>query len=179
MDEILKHNQKFVENERYRHYEATKFPRKKIAVVTCMDTRLVNMLEEALGIKAGDVKMIKNAGGLVTDPYGDTMRSLLVAIYELGVEKVIIIPHTNCGVEGMDGRHFLHEIEKRGISRDIIERIKAEGVDLEKWLTGFCDTEKALQKSVTLVQSHPLLPQDIEVSGFIIDTATGQLREVK
>lgn len=176
MKEILKHNEEFVKAQGAKAYETSKYPDKKMAIVTCMDTRLVTMLPAALGIRNGDVKMIKNAGGLVTDPYGDSMRSLLVAIYELGVEKVAIIAHTNCGVEGMKGDHFIKDMEKRGIAPETIEEIKRSGIDLEGWLSGFTDTAEAVQESVRLVSSHPLLPKGIEVEGYIIDTLTGELR---
>ena len=179
MEEIKRHNKEFVEKGGSEKYKASKIPAMKTAVVTCMDTRLVLMLEDALGIKTGDVKMIKNAGGLVTEPYGDTMRSLLVAIYELGVENVMIIAHTGCGVEGMDGKHFLEDMEKRGISRRTIEDIKASGVDLEGWLTGFCNTEDAVSESVEMVRNHPLLPPGITVKGYVIDTFTGELRPIE
>lgn len=178
MEAMMKHNREFVEKEGAKIHAASKFPRKKTAIVTCMDTRLVGMMEDALGLRAGDVKMIKNAGGLVTDPYGDSMRALLVAIYELGVENVMIVAHTACGVEGMEGKHFLAEIEKRGVSRETIDAIKASGVDLEEWLSGFTDTEEAVRESVELVRSHPLLPEGITVKGFVIDTLTGHLSQV-
>lgn len=178
MQKIKEHNRKFVSSGTYKEYQTSKYPDKKIAIVTCMDTRLVTLLPAALGIKNGDVKMIKNAGGLVTDPYGDSMRSLLVAIYELGVESVMIIAHTNCGVEGMSGEHFISDMMKRGISPDVIREIKESGVDLEKWLTGFCDTAEAVKESVALVKSHPLLPEGISVEGFIFDTLTGELKSV-
>lgn len=87
IDEILKHNREFVEKKGYEKFETSKYPDKKIAIVTCMDTRLVELLPSALGIKNGDVKMIKNAGGAITNPFDSTLRSLLVAIYELGAMK--------------------------------------------------------------------------------------------
>lgn len=178
MDSIRKHNKEFVENQEYISYATSKYPDKKIAIVTCMDTRLVTLLPAALGIKNGDVKMIKNAGGLVTEPYGDTMRSLLVAIYELGVDRVMIIAHTTCGVEGMKGKHFIEDMKKRGVKQEALSEIEASGVDLEQWLTGFDDTDSAVRKSMDLVQTHPLLPSGVKVGGFVIDTATGALREV-
>lgn len=178
METIKKHNEAFVKAGEGKRYETSKYPALKTAIVSCMDTRLVAMLPAALGIKNGDVKMIKNAGGLVSDPYGDSMRSLLVAIYELGVENVMIIAHTSCGVEGMKGDHFIADMEKRGILPETIEAIKASGVDLEKWLTGFEDTGKAVRESVELVRNHPLLPEGITVSGYIIDTITGELKPV-
>ena len=179
MESIKRHNDEFVASGAYKEFETSKFPDKKIAIVTCMDTRLVTMLPAALGLKNGDVKMIKNAGGLVVDPYGDSMRSLLVAIYELGVERVMIIAHTNCGVEGMDGSHFIHIMEKRGIPHATIEALKSEGHDLENWLSGFTDTEEAVRDSVELVRTHPLLPPGITVDGYVIDTVTGRLNPVE
>ena len=178
MEEIKRHNKVFVASGAGKAFEASKYPSKKIAIVTCMDTRLVTMLPAALGIKNGDVKMIKNAGGLVTEPYSDSMRSILVAVYELGVDHVMIIAHTNCGVEGMKGEEFLHEMEKKGISHDAIEHIKSTGVDLERWLSGFTDSKEAVKESISLVKNHPLLPLDIKVTGHIIDTITGELIDV-
>ena len=179
MESMIAHNRKFVESEAYKAFATSKFPDKKIAIVTCMDTRLVTMLPAALGLRNGDVKMIKNAGGLITDPYGDSMRSVLVAVYELGVDTVMIIAHTNCGVEGMKGSHFIHIMEERGIPHETIEKIKAESYDLETWLSGFCDTEEAVRESVDLVRTHPLLPEGVKVYGFVIDTVTGKLNQIK
>lgn len=91
IDEILKHNQQFVAEQKYLDYATSKYPDKRIAIVTCMDTRLTHLLPAALGIKNGDVKMIKNAGGTITNPFDSTMRSILVAVYELGVNEIMII----------------------------------------------------------------------------------------
>ena len=100
IDEILKYNKKFVESKEYEKFETSKYPDKKIAILTCMDTRLVELLPAALGIKNGDIKLIKNAGGMVSSPFGSAVRSLLIAIVELGVEQVMVIGHTDCGVAG-------------------------------------------------------------------------------
>lgn len=97
IDELLKFNEAFVAEKGYEKYITTKYPDKKIAIVTCMDTRLVELLPAALGLKNGDVKLIKNAGGTVMHPFGSVVRSLLVAIYELGVQEIMIIGHTDCG----------------------------------------------------------------------------------
>lgn len=96
IDEILSYNQKFVSNKGYEPYATTKYPDKKIAIVSCMDTRLTQLLMAALGIKNGDVKMIKNAGGIIQSPFDSTVRSLLVGVYELGVKEIMIIGHTDC-----------------------------------------------------------------------------------
>lgn len=102
VEEILAYNRKFVEEKRYEPYRTSKYPEKKLAVLTCMDTRLTELLPAALGLKNGDAKIIKNAGGVITHPYGSVVRSLLVAILELGVEEIMVVGHTDCGVQGMD-----------------------------------------------------------------------------
>lgn len=113
LTEMLEYNQRFVAEKRYKQYATSKYPDRKIAIVTCMDTRLVQLLPAALGIKNGDVKIIKNAGGTITNPFDSTVRSLLVAIYELGVNEVMIIGHTTCGVQGMDSQEMLHLMRRQ------------------------------------------------------------------
>lgn len=90
INEIMEYNKKFVENKAYEPYLTSKYPDKKLAILTCMDTRLIELLPAALGLKNGDAKIIKNAGGVITHPYGSVVRSLLVAIIELGVEEVMV-----------------------------------------------------------------------------------------
>ena len=117
IDQIMEYNKKFVENKGYEPFLTSKYPDKKLAILTCMDTRLIELLPAALGIKNGDAKIIKNAGGTMVHPYGSVVRSLLVGILELGVEEVMVIGHTDCGVQGMDGKEMLELLEKRGIDK--------------------------------------------------------------
>ena len=176
--EMLEYNKHFVAEKRYEQYATSKYPDRKIAIVTCMDTRLVELLPAALGIKNGDVKIIKNAGGTITNPFDSTVRSLLVAIYELGVNEVMIIGHTGCGVQGMDGKEMLDLMKKRGIDDEHITLMKHCGIDLESWLHGFDDTEEAVLETVDLVKNHPFVPKDIVVKGYIMDSVTGELTSV-
>ena len=86
IDQILEFNKSFVTSKAYEQYVTDKYPDKKLAVLSCMDTRLTELLPAALGLKNGDAKIIKNAGGLVISPFDSALRSLVVAIYELGVD---------------------------------------------------------------------------------------------
>lgn len=177
MDSLIDFNKKFVADKCGSKYEADKYPAKKIAILTCMDTRLVELLPAALGIKNGDVKMIKNAGAVLTDPFDSTMRSILVAIYELGVNRIMVIGHTECGVKGMDAAEMLHLMKERGVKQETIELIERCGIDLHKWLTGFEDTAESVRKTVDIIMHHPLMPSEgIEVAGFVMDIHTGQLQ---
>lgn len=176
IEQMLEFNEEFVKNKEYEKYVTSKFPDKKIAIVTCMDTRLVTLLPAALGIKNGDVKIIKNAGATITNPFDSTVRSLLVAIYELGVNEIMIIGHTSCGVQGMDSQEMLHLMRERGIDEEHISLMKHCGIDLDSWLHGFDDTEDAILETVDLVKNHPLVPKDVVVKGYIMDSLTGKLK---
>ncbi len=178
IDQMLEYNKQFVESKAYEQFKTSKYPDKKIAIVTCMDTRLVELLPAALGIKNGDVKIIKNAGGTITNPFDSTVRSLLVAIYELGVNEIMIIGHTGCGVQGMDSQEMQHLMRERGIDDEHINLMKHCGIDLDSWLHGFDDTEAAVLETVDLVKNHPLVPKDIIVRGYIMDSETGELNKI-
>lgn len=179
IDEILAYNRRFVAEKGYERFITDKYPNKRIAIVTCMDTRLVELLPAALGLRNGDVKIIKNAGGTITNPFDSTVRSLLVAIYELGVNEVMIIGHTNCGVQGMDSAEMQHLMKQRGISEQHITLMKHCGIDLDAWLHGFDDTEAAVLETVDLVRNHPLVPGDVVVKGYIMDSTTGKLQPIQ
>lgn len=176
IQEILRHNREFVASRAYEKFITSKYPDKKIAIVTCMDTRLIELLPAALGIKNGDVKIIKNAGGVITNPFDSTVRSLLVAVYELGVEEIMVIGHTGCGVQGMDAEEMLELMRRRGISEEHIDLMMHCGIDLKSWLHGFEDTDDAVHETVDLISHHPLMPHDVVVKGYVIDSVTGELR---
>lgn len=179
IDEILAYNRKFVAEGSYERYATDKYPDKKIAIVTCMDTRLVELLPAALGFRNGDVKIIKNAGATITNPFDSTMRSLLIAVYELGVQEIMVIGHTGCGVQGMDADEMLHLMRERGISHEHITLMEHCGIDLRKWLHGFEDTDAAVAETVDLIGRHPLMPQGISVAGYVMDSTTGELRPIE
>ena len=80
IDSILRYNKAFVEDKSYEPFITDKYPAKKLAVLTCMDTRLTELLPKALGLRNGDAKIIKNAGGLILSDMDSAIRSLLVAI---------------------------------------------------------------------------------------------------
>ena len=178
IDEILAYNKKFVEEKKYEQYATSKYPDKKIAILTCMDTRLVELLPAALGLHNGDVKIIKNAGGVVNTPFGSVIRSLLVAIVELGVEEIMVIGHTDCGVRHIDSEMMIGRMKARGITQEAIDLMKYCGVDFENWLAGFDTEEQSVQDTVDTIRNHPLIPRDVRVGGYVIDTFTGELRVV-
>jgi carbonate dehydratase len=178
ISEILQYNQRFVAEKGYKPYETSGQPDMKLAIVSCMDTRLTELLPRALGLKNGDAKIIKVAGGTLLTPYDSVMRSLLVAIYELDCEEIMVIHHSGCGACDMHASHFLQLMRERGISEEDIREAEKH-VDLNKYLDGFHDTPRSVRRTVDAIRQHPLVPKDITVRGFIIDSRTGKLEEVR
>src|SRR5699024_12413771 len=97
LETLLKNNEEFVNNKDYLNYQTSKTPDKKVLIVSCMDSRLTELTYKALGLKNGDIKQVKNAGAMITHPYGSTMRSILVAVYMFGGEAGTSMGHTDCG----------------------------------------------------------------------------------
>ena len=178
IDRILEFNRQFVDSKAYEPYVTDKYPAKKLAVLSCMDTRLTQLLPAALGLKNGDSKIINNAGGLVLTPFDSAMRSLIVGVYELGVQEVMVVAHSNCGACHMSYSHFKKEMLERGIKESTLETIGRCGINLAEWLEGFHDTEASVRNTVDIIKNHPLVPGDVVVRGFIIDSTTGALTKV-
>lgn len=178
VEELITYNKRFVENKEYVKFITDKFPDKKIAILSCMDTRLTELLPAALGLKNGDVKFIKNAGAVISHPFGSVIRSLLVAIYELGVEEIMVIAHSDCGACKMNSDKIIQRMKARGIKSETIDMIHYCGVDFAAWLDGFSDTEKSVRGTVDSIINHPLIPKDVKVYGFIINSTTGELSRI-
>ena len=176
IDQVIAYNREYVAAKGYEKHLTDKYPSRKLAVLSCMDTRLSILLQDALGLKNGDAKIIKNAGAIVPSMWDSAMRSIIVAVYELGVTEIMVVAHTNCGACHMSFGHFKEEMLRRGISEIELSR---SDIDLDAWLEGFHDTEKSVRDTVAAIVNHPLMPRDVSVRGFIIDSATGQLSEVK
>jgi carbonic anhydrase len=173
--EILDYNKRFVEDKGYEEYLTSKFPDKRMVILTCMDTRLVELLPRAMNLKNGDAKIIKNAGAIVTQPFGNIMRSIIVAIYALGAQEVCVVGHHQCGMTGLESSAIIDKMLNSGVSEDVISTLKHSGVDLNRWLTGFESVEIGVQTSVSIIKNHPLLPKNTPVHGLIMDPETGRL----
>lgn len=178
IEEMLEYNRKSLEAGAFEKYKTDKYPDKKLAVVSCMDTRLTELLPAALGCRNGDMNLIANAGGVVTEEYDMVMKSLLIAIYDLHVEQILVIGHTDCGAAKAEAASLVNKMISRGIPPACIAEIQAQGIPLMSWLEGFGDTDASVRESVSRIRKHPLIPKEMEVYGLILDTDSGRLREV-
>lgn len=178
LHDVMQFNREFVENKEYEKYKNNNAPERRLVVVTCMDTRLTELLPKALNIRNGDAKIIKNAGAIITAPFGNIMRSVLVALYELRGDEVMIIGHHDCGMTGIDPKVVVGHMMNRGINQETIRMLHNSGVDFNRWLTGFENVKSSVEKSVEIVRNHPLLPPGTPIHGLIIDPVTGALELV-
>ena len=136
-------------------------PRRKVAVLACMDTRID--LFPMLGIKRGDAHIIRNAGGLVTD---DALRSLSASQRLLGTEEVVVVMHDGCGLHGASEDEFAESLASDGV--------------LPTWRLGaFEDVETTLSHSLARLRAAPELPARDHIRGFVFNPETGALREVQ
>ncbi|BEV72863.1 MULTISPECIES: carbonic anhydrase [unclassified Paludibacterium] len=175
---MLEHNRTFVDNREYEQFKTDKFPDKNLLVLACMDARLVELLPKAMGLKNGDAKLIKNAGALVTHPWGSVMRSIVVAIYQLRVDEICVVAHMDCGMNAIDPEQVLDAAVSRGVSTATIDTLRAAGIDLDNWLQGFTNVEDSVRHTVSVIRQHPLVPHDIPVHGLVIHPETGLLKLV-
>lgn len=178
LQEILDYNQAFVDNKEYEKYKTSKEPNKKMVILSCMDTRLTELLPKALNLKNGDVKLIKNAGAAIMHPFGSIVRSIVVAVFEFQADEVLVIGHHGCGMSNLNVDKTLEKALERGISPEVMSTLSNAGIDIKKWLHGFDSVEESVKESVELIKRHPLIPKDIKVHGLIIDSETGKLEVV-
>jgi carbonic anhydrase len=178
LNSILTFNQHFVSTKAYEPFLSDRYPDKKIVIVTCMDTRLTELLPKAMDLHNGDAKIIKIAGAVVAAPFGSVMRSILVAVYSLGAEEIYVIGHHDCGMTGMGQDEIIQKARAAGIPESTINTLTHAGVDLDSWLTGFDSPASGVKASVKMIRNHPLLPPHIQVQGLLMDPATGKLEIV-
>jgi carbonic anhydrase len=130
-----------------------------LAVLTCIDSRIDPLA--MLGLKAGDAKIIRNAGARVTE---DAMRSLILAVNLLGVDRVCVVQHSDCAMVGHTNEEILESIsEKRGVT-------------VGDWdFLPYQDHLETLRRDISVIKDSPLLPNDLSIGGFVFDVRTGEL----
>ena len=137
-----------------------RLPRRKLAVLACMDARL--NVEQVLGLSLGDAHVIRNAGGIATD---DAIRSIVISQHLLGTEEVIVIEHSECG---------MLTFQDADVHRHLVEKT---GVDIDLEFHAFPDLEANLRDQVARIKAHPWI-KDVPVRGLIYDVDTRELREL-
>ena len=159
-DEFLANNERYAEG--FDKGDLASPPTKKVAVLACMDARLDPA--RVLGLEEGDAHVIRNAGGIVTD---DEIRSLAISQHLLGTEKIVLIHHTKCGMQGFTDEDFAQRLEEHTGARP-------------EWdARTFEDLEESVRDSIRRLEESPFVPKTDNVRGFVYEVETGRLREVQ
>jgi carbonic anhydrase len=167
IDEVLESNKEFVEE--FDQVKLSHMPKKKLAIVACMDTRLTDgFLEQAMGVNRGDAKIIKNAGNNVLDR--DVIRSVAAAIFALGAEEIMLVGHHDCGMASTDQKKIKAKMIEKGISPEEIAKI-----DITDWIGAIESEELNVINGVEKIKNSPLIPDEIPIHGLIMDPITGKI----
>jgi len=158
-DELVENSKRYAES--FDKGDLPLPPAKKVAVVACMDARLIPT--RVLGLEEGDAHVIRNAGGAVTD---DEIRSLSISQHLLGTEEIILIHHTDCGMLTFTDDEFRSRLQKE------------TGIRPEWAAEAFSDLDEDVRQSVRRIVASPFIPRK-NVRGFVYDVTTGMLREVE
>ena len=159
IDELLANNEAFAAASPAGQSDAR--PSRRVAVVTCMDTRLDVLA--ALGLQVGEAHVLRNAGGVVTD---DVIRSLAISQRRLGTREVMLIHHTGCGMQSLTDDGFRAEL------------LEATGVAPAFAIESFGDVDADVRQSILRVRRSPFLAYPEQVRGFVYDLDTDRLREI-
>ena len=160
IDALLENNQAFATGLAALHLDVE--PRSHLAIVTCMDSRLD--VFAALGLGQGEAHVLRNAGGVITD---DVIRSLAVSQRRLGTREVMLIHHTDCGMEKITDDGFREELREN------------TGVAPSFAIESFGDVDADVRQSILRVRRCPFLPHREVIRGFVYDVDTHLLREVE
>jgi carbonic anhydrase len=159
IDELVDNNGAFSASVPDRHLDVQ--PSRRLAIVTCMDSRLD--VFAALGLGDGEAHVLRNAGGVITD---DVIRSLAISQRRLGTREVMLIHHTDCGMQTLTDDGFRAELQE------------ATGVAPAFAIESFGDVEADVRQSILRVRRSAFLPHRDSVRGFVYDVDTHKLREI-
>jgi len=158
-DDLLAANRRFAESFDRGHIDI--HPARKLAIVACMDSRLD--VFAALGLEPGEAHVLRNAGGVVTD---DVIRSLAISQRRLGTEEIVLIHHTDCGMQKITDDGFRAELQE------------ATGIAPSFAIESFGDIDANVRQSIERIKHSRFLPHRDRVRGFVYDVDSGELREV-
>ncbi len=159
IDELIANNQAFAGSLPTRHLDVR--PARRLAIVTCMDSRLD--VFAALGLQQGEAHVLRNAGGVITD---DVIRSLAISQRKLGTREVMLIHHTDCGMQSLSDDGFRAELQQ------------ATGIAPAFAIESFSDVDADVRQSILRVRRSAFLLHRDVVRGFVYDVDSHRLREV-
>lgn len=173
---ILQANRKFCQVAQTGNLaEVSKYPSRNLAVLTCMDTRLLDFLEPAMGLQRGEAKIIKVAGNTVSRDFDSVIGSLLVAVYELHVQDIVVMGHDDCGMLKTTADSLCQHMQEAGIDPAAIAAVRPQ---IAAWADPIRNIDDTVRQTVTLLRKNPYLPASVHIYGMVIHPHSGEIRVV-
>ena len=175
LENILEHNRKFVQ-ERSRTGEdkpISGHAHKDVMVFTCMDTRLVELLEAAMGFSRGDIKILKNAGNIIRNNCSDVIRSVAVGTVIMGLKEVYVVGHKDCGMRKQNVEDIRAKMVEKGIAQEAIEAI-----DIAEWFGLLKNEVENVKDAVEKLKESPYIPKTVVIHGLMMDPNTGEIEVI-
>jgi len=175
LEKILEHNKKFVQERKNAGQDKpiSGHAKKDAMVFTCMDTRLVELLEPAMGFCRGDIKILKNAGNIIRENCSDVIRSVAVGTVLMGLKEVYVVGHSDCGMRKQKADDIKAKMLERGIPQNAIEAI-----DIEEWFGLLKDEAENIRDAVKKMKESPYIPKDVAIHGLLMDPNTGEIEVI-
>lgn len=177
-EQIMTANRAFAAQARRdgRLKDVSKYPNRHLAVVTCMDTRLLDFLEPAMGLSRGEAKIIKVAGSTVFDDFDSVIGSLMVAVYELHVRHIVVMGHDDCGMIATTSESLCRHMAEAGIDDDVIASVRPK---LRRWADPIGNADDSVRDTVRRLRRSPYFPPSVAFYGMVIHPGSGEIRLVE
>ena len=175
LEMILEHNRKFVQ-ERGNAGEdrpISAHAHRDTMVFTCMDTRLVELLEAAMGFRRGDIKILKNAGNIIRNGCSDVIRSVVVGTVLMDLKEVYVVGHKDCGMRKQTVEGIRAKMLEKGISEDAVDAI-----DIKEWFGLLTDETENVKDAVRKLKESVYIPKDVKIHGLMMDPNSGEIEVV-
>jgi carbonic anhydrase len=175
LEEVLSYNKGFVERRREQGLdkEISGHAQKEVMIFTCMDTRLVELVEDAMGFGRGQVKVLKNAGNTIRKNCDDVLRCIALGALVMDIKVVFVVGHKDCGMKKLTAGKIRQAMTERGIAESVIS-----SVDLEEWAGIISDEAENVREAVKAIKNYEFIPKDVKVYGLLMDPNSGELQAV-
>ncbi|MGI5997057.1 MAG: beta-class carbonic anhydrase [Lutispora sp.] len=175
LNSILEHNKRFVEERKAKGLDKpiSGHAQRDVMVFTCMDTRLIELLEPAMGFKRGDIKILKNAGNIIRDGCDEIIRCITVGTVLMGLSEVYVVGHKDCGMSKLTPGEVREKMIARGIPKE-----KVDSLDIEQWIGILKDERQNVIETVKKITESPFVPKDVNVHGLLMDPNSGELEVI-
>ncbi|MEZ7890301.1 MAG: carbonic anhydrase [Candidatus Wallbacteria bacterium] len=176
LNNLLKNNQKFIAAGKMKGYkpgEADR-PRLKLAILTCMSSKLSVLIEESLGLTSNDAITIRVAGASIIECVSsEVLRSLALAVHKYGVEEIAVISHDDCGMRSYNVSEFLNQMKNNGLTRSLIDI-----PDIKTFIGGFSNVKENLRRTVSCIKRSRIIPDSIAIHGLLLNTKSGIIETI-